>query len=82
MRNRKTIRPNAISWTVDCSSNVGGRTGSVFGLLPQENATRNYVKVVQRMPVRIDFDRSPGQEFNAEGFLKPGWSVEPNVKVR
>jgi multidrug resistance efflux pump len=62
-------------------ANLGGGTGSVFSVLP-ENATGNYVKVVQRVPVRIDFDRPPGQEFNVEGLLKPGLSVEPKVKVR
>ena len=62
-------------------ANLGGGTGSVFSLLP-ENAAGNYVKVVQRVPVRIEFDRPEGQEFNAEGLLKPGLSVEPKVKVR
>jgi membrane fusion protein (multidrug efflux system) len=63
-------------------TNLGGGTGSVFSLLPPENATGNYVKVVQRVPVRIDFDRVPGQTFNAEGLLKPGLSVEPDVRVQ
>jgi membrane fusion protein (multidrug efflux system) len=63
-------------------TNLGGGTGSVFSLLPPENATGNYVKVVQRVPVRIDFDRSQRQQFNAEGLLKPGLSVEPDVRVR
>ena len=63
-------------------TNMGGGTGSVFSLLPPENATGNYVKVVQRVPVRIDFDRTPGQDFNAEGVLKPGLSVVPDVRVR
>jgi membrane fusion protein, multidrug efflux system len=63
-------------------TNIGGGTGSVFSLLPPENATGNYVKVVQRVPVRIDFDRAVGQDFNAEGLLKPGLSVEPDVRVR
>jgi multidrug resistance efflux pump len=63
-------------------TNMGGGTGSVFDLLPSESAIGNYVKVVQRVPVRIDFDRPPGQEFNAEELLKPGLSVEPKVKVR
>jgi multidrug resistance efflux pump len=63
-------------------TNMGGGTGSVFSLFPPENATGNYVKVVQRVPVRIDFDRPPAQEFNVEGLLKPGLSVEPKVKVR
>jgi len=62
-------------------ANLGGGTGSVFSLLP-ENAAGNYVKVVQRVPVRIEFDRPEGQAFNAEGLLKPGLSVEPKVKVR
>ena len=62
-------------------ANLGAGTGSLFTLLP-ENATGNYVKVVQRVPVRIDFDRPSGQEFNVEGLLKPGLSVEPKVKVR
>jgi membrane fusion protein (multidrug efflux system) len=67
-------------------TNLGAGTGSVFSLLPPENATGNYVKVVQRVPIRIDFDRTsdrnPGSDFNAEGLLKPGLSVEPEVKVR
>jgi len=63
-------------------TNLGGGTGSIFSLLPPENATGNYVKVVQRVPVRIDFDRSVGQQFNAEALLKPGLSVEPEVRVR
>jgi membrane fusion protein (multidrug efflux system) len=63
-------------------TNLGGGTGSVFSLLPPENATGNYVKVVQRVPVRIDFDRADAQNFNSDGRLKPGLSVEPEVKVR
>jgi multidrug resistance efflux pump len=63
-------------------TNMGGGTGSVFDLLPLESATGNYVKVVQRVPVRIDFDRPPGKDFNAEELLEPGLSVEPKVKVR
>jgi len=63
-------------------TNLGGGTGSVFSLLPPENATGNYVKVVQRVPVRIDFERPAGEPFNAEGLLKPGLSVEPEVRVR
>ena len=63
-------------------TNLGGGTGSVFSLLPPENATGNYVKVVQRVPVRIDFERPAGLPFNSEGLLKPGLSVEPEVRVR
>jgi membrane fusion protein (multidrug efflux system) len=61
---------------------MGGGTGSVFSLVPPENATGTYVKVVQRVPVRLDFDRSEGQDFNSEGLLKPGLSVEPQVRTR
>jgi membrane fusion protein (multidrug efflux system) len=63
-------------------TNMGGGTGSVFSLLPPENATGNYVKVVQRVPVRIDFDHTAEHDFNAEGMLKPGLSVVPGVRVR
>jgi membrane fusion protein (multidrug efflux system) len=63
-------------------TNLGGGTGSVFSLLPPENATGNYVKVVQRVPVRVDFDRPTEGDFNAQGLLKPGLSVEPEVRVR
>ena len=58
------------------------RVSVVLSLLPPENATGNCVKVAQRIPVGIDFDRPPGQEFNAEGLLKPDLSVEPDVRVR
>jgi membrane fusion protein (multidrug efflux system) len=51
--------------------------GQAFGILPPENATGNYVKVVQRVPVKILLDRIP------KGcVLGPGMSVEPSVKVR
>jgi membrane fusion protein (multidrug efflux system) len=56
---------------------VGGASGSRFSLLPPENATGNYVKVVQRVPVRIDLD--PGQ--NNDHRLRPGMSVDPKVYV-
>jgi membrane fusion protein (multidrug efflux system) len=55
-----------------------GATGSRYSLLPPENASGNYVKVVQRFPVRIRLD--PDQP-GLEG-LRPGMSVEPAVKVR
>src|SRR5262245_38043622 len=78
-----TIKVDAYgrSWSGHVS-NMGGGTGSVFSLLPPENATGNYVKVVQRVGVRIDFDRNSGQDFNADGLLKPGLSVVPRVRVR
>jgi membrane fusion protein (multidrug efflux system) len=53
-------------------------TGSRFSLLPPENATGNYVKVVQRVPVKIVFDEAP----DPQHLLAPGMSVVPEVKVR
>ena len=62
---------------------VSPGTGAQFSILPPQNASGNWVKVVQRVPVRIDFERPKGQQqFNAEGLLKPGLSVEPDVRVR
>ncbi len=54
-------------------------SGAFFSLLPPENATGNYVKVVQRVPVKIVFD-DPRQA--AEHLLGPGMSVVPTVYVR
>lgn len=54
---------------------VAGATGARFSLLPPENATGNYVKVVQRVPVRIRIKE--GQDPNHE--LRPGMSVDPKV---
>jgi membrane fusion protein, multidrug efflux system len=54
---------------------LGSASGERFSLLPPENATGNYVKVVQRIPVRIDLE--PGQ--NIDHRLVPGMSVEPTV---
>jgi membrane fusion protein (multidrug efflux system) len=57
---------------------IGGASGSLLSLLPPENATGNFVKVVQRLPVRIDID--PNQ--NGDHRLRPGMSVEPKVYVQ
>jgi membrane fusion protein, multidrug efflux system len=54
---------------------IGGATGARTSLLPPENATGNYVKVVQRIPVRIDLE--PGE--NKDHRLRPGMSVDPKV---
>ena len=59
---------------------IGGATGSVLSLFPPENATGNYVKVVQRIPVRIDFTDLASEDAKHE--LRPGLSVEPNVRVK
>ena len=58
--------------------NIAGASGARYSLLPPENATGNFVKVVQRIPVKIVFER--GQD--PEHLLRPGMSVEPEVKVR
>jgi len=57
--------------------NIGGSTGAVASVLPPENATGNYVKVVQRIPVRLRF--KPNQ--NGLDRLRPGMSVEPDVRI-
>lgn len=54
---------------------MGAATGARFSLLPPENATGNYVKVVQRVPVKLVFEK--GQD--PEHLLRPGMSVEPTV---
>ena len=59
---------------------IGGATGSVLSLFPPENATGNYVKVVQRIPVRIDFTDLANEDPHHE--LRPGLSVEPTVRVK
>ncbi len=53
-------------------------TGSAFSVLPSENASGNFVKVVQRIPVKIIFDEKPEDVH----LLVPGMSVQPRVKVR
>ena len=57
---------------------IAGATGARFSLLPPENATGNFVKVVQRVPVKIVLD--PGQD--PEHLLRPGMSVTPTVFTR
>jgi membrane fusion protein (multidrug efflux system) len=59
---------------------IGGATGSALSLFPPENATGNYVKVVQRIPVRINFDKLQQQDQNHE--LRIGMSVVPKVRVK
>jgi membrane fusion protein (multidrug efflux system) len=56
---------------------VAGASGARFSLLPPENATGNYVKVVQRLPVRIRFKEGQDPEHR----LRPGMSVEPRVWI-
>jgi membrane fusion protein (multidrug efflux system) len=53
-------------------------SGAVFSLLPPENATGNFVKVVQRVPVKLVFE--PGE--NSRHLLVPGMSVVPTIQIR
>ncbi|TPG17622.1 HlyD family secretion protein [Sphingomonas koreensis] len=55
--------------------------GQAFSILPAQNATGNYVKVVQRVPVRIEFDLKHGPDPRKYP-IGPGMSVVPTVKVR
>ena len=55
--------------------------GQAFSILPAQNATGNYVKVVQRVPVRIEFDTKNGPDPRKYP-IGPGMSVVPTVKVR
>jgi len=84
----KRIRPGqAVEIAVDAYGgrtfrgrvdSIAAATGSRFSLLPPENATGNYVKVVQRIPVKIVLE--PGQD--PEHLLRPGMSVVPTVFTR
>jgi membrane fusion protein, multidrug efflux system len=57
-------------------ASVQAGSGTAFSLLPAQNATGNYVKIVQRVPVKIIFDNPP------DLLLGPGMSVVPSVKVK
>jgi membrane fusion protein (multidrug efflux system) len=84
LRNMRLNQPVTIS--VDTNGkdykghlqSIAGASGAITSLLPPENATGNYVKVVQRIPVKITFD--PGE--TREHVLRPGMSVEPKVWIR
>ncbi len=57
---------------------IAGATGPLFSVLPPENATGNYVKIVQRIPVKIVLDQGENRDLQ----LRPGMSVEPKVYLR
>jgi len=59
-------------------NSIAGATGPLFSLLPPENATGNYVKIVQRIPVKIVLE--PGENRNRQ--LRPGMNVVPDVYLR
>jgi membrane fusion protein (multidrug efflux system) len=74
-----TVKVDAYGHTYNAVvESIGGATGSRFSVLPPENASGNYVKVVQRLPVRIRFER--GQD--PSHLLRPGMSVVPTVLTR
>jgi membrane fusion protein (multidrug efflux system) len=57
---------------------IAPASGLEFALLPPDNATRNFTKIVQRIPVKVDIDpRDP-----LAGELRAGRSVEPSVDTR
>jgi membrane fusion protein (multidrug efflux system) len=73
------IHVDAFDRNVDGTvGNLPGAAGTLFSLLPPENASGNFVKVIQRLPVRIRFN--PDQD--SQHTLRPGMSVEPIVTVR
>jgi len=83
----RNIRPGqAVDISVDANGktykgkvdSIAGASGARFSLLPPENATGNYVKVVQRVPVKIVFN--PGEIKGRE--LRPGMSVTPKVWIK
>jgi membrane fusion protein (multidrug efflux system) len=66
------------STAVGCVESVSAATGSKFALLPPDNATGNFTKVVQRVPVRLRVTKSLG----ADKPLRPGMSVTVHVDVK
>ncbi|MDQ6759708.1 MAG: HlyD family secretion protein [Acidobacteriota bacterium] len=73
---RATMHVDALGRDFEGSvESLPAATGARFSLLPAENATGNYVKVVQRLPVRLRF--KPGQD--SDHLLRPGMSVEPKI---
>ena len=61
---------------------VAPATGLQFALLPPDNATGNFTKIVQRLPVKIVLDRDPAGHEPAASLLRPGMSVEPTINTK
>ncbi len=81
MRTGQPVRIQVDSFDRDFRGTVEslpGAAGPLFSLFPPENSTGNYVKVVQRFPVRIRLDKDQ----DPQHLLRPGMSVEPRVTVR
>jgi membrane fusion protein, multidrug efflux system len=62
--------------------NMAGAAGPLFSLFPPENASGNYVKIVQRFPIRIQLGNGQDSSQDPEHRLRPGMSVECKVRVR
>ena len=61
---------------------IAPATGLQFALLPPDNATGNFTKIVQRLPVKIVLDRDPSHHESAASLLRPGMSVEPTINTK
>jgi membrane fusion protein (multidrug efflux system) len=61
---------------------VSPATGLQFALLPPDNATGNFTKIVQRLPVKIVLDRDAGGHEAGADILRPGMSVEPTIDTK
>jgi membrane fusion protein (multidrug efflux system) len=61
---------------------VAPATGLQFALLPPDNATGNFTKIVQRLPVKIVLDGDAESQEVAAGLLRPGMSVEPTIDTK
>jgi len=72
-----TLRVDTFDGITRQSGEPSGRRGSAFSLFPPENATGNYVKVVQAIPGSDPAGQGPGREH----MLRPGMSVEPTVDL-
>jgi membrane fusion protein (multidrug efflux system) len=76
---KATVKLDSNGRTYDAHvDSIAGGTGPIFSLLPPENATGNYVKIVQRVPVKIVVE--PGE--NSDHQLRPGMNVEAKVYLR
>jgi len=60
---------------------IGNYTASEFSLIPPNNASGNFTKVTQRVPIKISIEDAPAQD-GSEPILRPGMSVEVSVKIK
>ena len=76
IRSTSTSTPSRTKKFKGHVDSIQAGSGTAFSLLPAENATGNYVKIVQRVPVKIVFDKPP------DVLLGPGMSVVPTVRTK